>query len=65
MSNEGSEQMLGLLKELSVYKAMDKDYAGGAGSKADAEAYKRRDRRRQEIREEMQALATESKSDAP
>jgi hypothetical protein len=65
MSNEGSEQMLGLLKELCVYKTMDEDYAGGARSEAETEAYKRRDRRRQEIREEMQALATESKSDPP
>jgi hypothetical protein len=30
MSSEGSEQMLTLLKELSVYKALDGDYKDGA-----------------------------------
>lgn len=63
MSSEGSEQMLGLLKELSVYKVMDDDYADGAKSEAETEAYKERQRRRQEIRQEMQELATESKGD--
>ena len=63
MSSEGSEQMLGLLKELSVYKAMDEDYADGAKNEAETGAYKGRERRRQEIRQEMQELATESKSD--
>jgi hypothetical protein len=63
MSSEGSEQMLGLLKELSVYKAMDEEYAGIAKSEIETEAHKRRERRRQEIRQEMQALAAESKSD--
>lgn len=55
--------MLGLLKELSVYKSMDEDYKAGTKDQADAEAYRERGRRRREIRQEMQALATESKSD--
>jgi len=61
MRSENSEQMLGLLKELSVYKAMDEEYTGGAKSEPETEAYKVRERRRQEIRQEMQELATESK----
>jgi hypothetical protein len=63
MSSETSEQMLGLLKELSVYKTLDENYAGSAKSEAETEAYKARERRRQEIRQAMQELATESKSD--
>lgn len=39
MSSEGSEQMLHLLKELSVYKAMDEDYRAGAKAQVEAEAY--------------------------
>jgi hypothetical protein len=52
MGNNVSEQMLALLKELSVYKAMDEDYD-------------QRERRRQEIKQEMQQLAAESKVDLP
>ncbi len=62
MSSEGSEQMLGLLKELSVYNAMDEDYGGGTKDPVETEAYKERERRRQEIKQEMQKLAAESKS---
>ncbi len=61
MSSEGSEQVLTLLKELSVYKAMDEDYRGGSGGKAETEAYRQRDRRRHEIRQEIQKLAAEKK----
>jgi hypothetical protein len=59
MSNEASEQMLGLLKELSVYKTMDEDYMTGTKGEGEAEAYKGRERRRREIRQEMQTLAKE------
>jgi hypothetical protein len=62
MSSEGSEQMLGLLKELSVYNAMDDDYVGGANGPVETEAFEERERRRQEIKLEMQTLASESKS---
>jgi hypothetical protein len=62
MSNEGSEQMLGLLKELSVYKALDKDYRAGPGGPGEIQTYEERERRRQEIKQEMQELAAESKS---
>jgi hypothetical protein len=62
MSSEGSEQMLTLLKELSVYKALDGDYEDGPKSRAETEAYEERERRRQDIKQEMQELATESKN---
>jgi hypothetical protein len=58
MSSEGSELMLGLLKELSVFKTMDEDYSAGAKDPVETEAYEMRERRRQE----MQTLAAESKS---
>lgn len=62
MSSEGSEQVLGLLKELSVYKALDEDYRAGPRGRVETQAYGERDRRRLEIKQEMQELAAESKS---
>ena len=44
MSSEGSEQMLTLLKELSVYKALDGDYKAGHKGPAETEAYEERER---------------------
>jgi hypothetical protein len=63
MKSEESEQMLTLIKELSVFKAMDEDYKAGPKGHADIEAHEERERRRQEIKQEMQALAAESKGD--
>jgi hypothetical protein len=65
MSSEGCEKMLGLLKELSVYNAMDEDYGGGAKGPVETEAFEERERRRQEIKQKMQTLAAESKSHPP
>lgn len=65
MSSEGSDQMLTLLKELSVYKALDEDYRGGSGNQAETEAYRQREQRRREITQEMQSLAAESKTNPP
>ena len=62
MSSEGSEQMLGLLQELSVFKAMDEEYNSGLKSRLETEAHQRRERRRQEITQEMQTLAAQSKN---
>jgi hypothetical protein len=53
--------MLSLLKELAVFKAMDQDYRAGPKGRVETEAYGERERRRQEIKEEMQELAAESK----
>ena len=61
MSSEGSEQTLRLLKELAVFKAMDEDYRAGPKGQAETEACGERERRRQEIKQEMQELAAESK----
>ena len=55
--------MMTLLKELSVYKAMDEDYRDGSGNQVDIEAYEERERRRQEIGQAMQDLAAENKTD--
>jgi hypothetical protein len=38
MSREGSEQMLSLLKELAVFKAMDQDYRAGPKGRVETEA---------------------------
>jgi iron-sulfur cluster repair protein YtfE (RIC family) len=62
MSSEGSELMLGLLKELSVFKTMDEDYSAGPKGRVETAAYEERERRRQEIKQEMQTLAAENKS---
>jgi hypothetical protein len=63
MRSEGSEAMLSLLKELSVYKAMDEDFKTGAQGRVEAAAYDERERRRQEIKQEMHDLAVEKKDD--
>jgi hypothetical protein len=60
MNNESPEQMVGLLKDLSVYKAMDNDYT--ASPKTGTEARNQRGPRCQQITLDMQKLATESKS---
>ena len=61
--SERSDAMLILLKELSVYKVMDEDYGAGLQGRVEAKAYKERERRRQEIKQEMHDLAAVSKSD--
>jgi hypothetical protein len=53
--------MLGLLKELPIFKTMDEDYSAGPKG-VETAAYEERERRRQEIKQEMQMLAAESKS---
>jgi hypothetical protein len=65
MSSEGSDHMLTLLKELSVYKAMDEDYRAGSRSKAETEAYLQRERRRHEIGQEMLSPGAERKTSPP
>jgi len=65
MSSDASNEMLSLLKELSVYKAFDEDYRAGAKDRTETEAYEARDRRRLEIKQEMHNLAIERKGDLP
>jgi len=59
MSNDASNEMLSLLKELSVYKAMDEEYRAGARGRLESEAYEERERRRLKITQEMHNLAAE------
>ena len=63
MSSEGSVDILSLLKELSVYKSLDEDYAAGPKGRVETDAFENRGRRRQEIAQEMQRLAADSKQD--
>jgi hypothetical protein len=63
MSSEASIEMLSLLKELSVYNAMDEDYKAGAKGRIESEACEQRERRRQEIKQEMHSLAVEKRDD--
>ncbi len=63
MSSEASERMLGLLKELSVYKLMDEDDRACPKSQEETDSHQERERRRQEIMQEMRALAAASKAD--
>jgi len=63
MSSERSEQMMGLLQELFVYTAMDEDYSAGPKGRVETEAYDERERRRQEITQDMHRLAAENKTD--
>ncbi len=61
MSSEGSAIMLSLLKELSVFKALDQEYQAGAKGPTESEAHSERERRRLAIKQEMHDLAAESK----
>jgi len=63
MSSEASNEMLSLLKELSVYRVMDEEYTAGAKGRLELEAYEQRERRRQVIKQEMHSLAVEKKDD--
>jgi len=62
MSGDASNEMLNLLKELSVYKALDQEYWAGAKGRIESEAHEDRERRRLEIKQEMRDLAPKSKN---
>ena len=51
------------MQELSVYKRMDAEYSAGARGGIEADAHQERERRRLEIKQEMQDLAAENKID--
>jgi hypothetical protein len=63
MSSDASNEMLSLLKELSVYRAMDEEYRAGARERLESEAYDERERRRLKITQKMHNLAAETKND--
>ncbi len=63
MSSQESEQMLILLKELTMLKALDGDYESGSKSGAEYDAHRLRQQRHQEINEEIKALGQQKKND--
>jgi hypothetical protein len=63
MSNPESEQVLTLLKELSLLKELDARYEAGLKTESEREAHRLRQQRHQEIAEEIKALADQKKSD--
>ena len=59
MGSRKSEQMLDLLKELSMLKVLDTEYEGGPQTYSEQDAYRLRQQRHEEITEAMKALAAE------
>lgn len=57
MSNEESEQVLALLKELSVLKKLDSEYEDSPKTESERDAHRLRQQRHREITEEIKALA--------
>lgn len=63
MSGQQSEEMLFLLKELSMLKTLDNEYESGPKSEEEQEAHRLRQQRHEEIGQEMKALAEQKKLD--
>jgi hypothetical protein len=57
MSSHESEQVLNLLKELSILKELDNHYESGPKTEPDCAAHRLRQQRHQEIGAEIKALA--------
>lgn len=64
MSSHESEQVLALLKELSLLKELDTRYEAGLKPESEREAHRLRQQRHQEIADEIKALAAQKKNDA-
>ena len=64
MSSNESEQVLALLKELSLLKELDTRYEAGLKTESEQDAHRLRQQRHQEIAEEIKALAAQKKNDA-
>jgi hypothetical protein len=64
MSSHESEQVLILLKELSLLKELDNGYEVGPKTESERDAHQRRHQRHHEIAEEIKALAAQKKNDA-
>jgi hypothetical protein len=56
VSSKSSEEMMDLLKELAMLKAMDEKHETAAGSDVDSAELESRKRRRHEICEQIKAL---------
>jgi hypothetical protein len=63
MSSHESEQVLALLKELSLLKELDRGYEAESKTEAERNDYQLRQKRHREIGEEIQAIAEQKKSD--
>jgi hypothetical protein len=64
MKSGESEQVLILLKELSLLKELDSGYEAGPKTESEGDAHRRRQQRHQEITEEIKALAAQKKNHA-
>jgi len=62
MSNQESERVLALLKELSLLKELDSEYETGTKTETHREENRLRQQRQQEIGEEIKAIAEETKN---
>lgn len=63
MGSPESEQVLTLLKELSVLKELDSEYEGSLKTESERDAHRLRQQRRHAIAEEIKALAAQRKND--
>jgi hypothetical protein len=64
MSTHESEEVLTLLKELSMLKELDSQFESGAKTESECAAHRLRQKRHREIGEELKALAQQKKRDA-
>ena len=64
MSGSESEQVLILLKELSVLKQLDSEYESGSKPESDKDAHRLRQRRHREIAEEIKTLADQKQNNS-
>ena len=62
MSSQQSEEVLFLLKELSMLKTLDTEYERGCKSDEEVEAHRLRQQGHEEIGQEIKALAEQKKT---
>ena len=62
MSSQQSEEVLFLLKELSMLETLDTEYERGCKSDEEEEAHRLRQQRHEEIGQEIKALAEQKKT---
>ena len=63
MGSRESEQMLALLKELSMLKMLDTEYQGGPKTDSEQDAHRIRQQRHQEITQAMKTLAMQKQDE--
>jgi hypothetical protein len=64
MGGHESEEVLTLLKELSVLKQLDSEYEAAPKTETERENHRLREQRQKEIAEQIKALAEQKKNDA-